>query len=286
MPINFSFLDFIQAQMPNYYDELKIEPFIQVGKSGIKIKKKNRGKFTEYCGGTVTSACIARGKNSSDPAVRKRATFAANARKWKHKEGGYFQEGGTIKHGFAEYSPFQDKIIYVPDQDDVVPPQFIVEQQQKIQNEEPINNTASLGDLISPDNMIRRSKTNFNLDAAVQFLTQNAKEKSTKYCARSVRKALEAGGLDLSDRPSSAYLYDTVLGKLGFKTITQSKGDQLPQGYTPQKGDIVVIGKSKSHPHGHIAMYNGHQWISDFKQKTWHGLINMENNNYTIWRHE
>jgi hypothetical protein len=38
----------------------------------------------------VTSECIARGKNSSDPAVRKRATFAANARKWKHKEGGYF----------------------------------------------------------------------------------------------------------------------------------------------------------------------------------------------------
>lgn len=55
---------------------------------GIHIKKANRGKFTKYCGGKVTSACIAKGKRSSSPAVRKRATFAANARKW-HSDGGY-----------------------------------------------------------------------------------------------------------------------------------------------------------------------------------------------------
>lgn len=50
----------------------------------IHIKKKNRGKFTEYCGGTVTDECIKRGKNSSNPVIRKRATFAANSRKWSH----------------------------------------------------------------------------------------------------------------------------------------------------------------------------------------------------------
>ena len=50
-------------------------------KGGIHIKKKNRGKFTEYCGGKVTQECIARGKKSSDPKIRKRATFADNARK-------------------------------------------------------------------------------------------------------------------------------------------------------------------------------------------------------------
>lgn len=54
------------------------------GKNKIHIKKENRGKFTEYCGGNVTSECISRGKNSPDPAIRKRATFAANARKWNH----------------------------------------------------------------------------------------------------------------------------------------------------------------------------------------------------------
>lgn len=58
---------------------------------GIHIKKANRGKFTEYCGGKVTSECIARGKRSSSPAVRKRATFAANARKW-HADGGKLEQ--------------------------------------------------------------------------------------------------------------------------------------------------------------------------------------------------
>lgn len=68
----------------------------QIGKfkkgNKIHIKKENKGKFTSYCGGKVTSACIAKGKNSSDPAIRKRATFAANARTWKHQQGGVFQK--------------------------------------------------------------------------------------------------------------------------------------------------------------------------------------------------
>ena len=50
----------------------------------IKIKPQNRGKFTDYCGGKVTSECIQKGKNSSDPKIVKRATFAANARKWNN----------------------------------------------------------------------------------------------------------------------------------------------------------------------------------------------------------
>ena len=62
--------------------------FLKKG-SGIHIKKENRGKFTDYCGGKVTSECIARGKASSNPAIRKRATFAQNSRHWsKHKNGG------------------------------------------------------------------------------------------------------------------------------------------------------------------------------------------------------
>lgn len=50
----------------------------------IRIKKKNRGKFTEYCGGKVINECIKRGKNSPNPTIRKRATFADNARHFKH----------------------------------------------------------------------------------------------------------------------------------------------------------------------------------------------------------
>ena len=63
--------------------------------SEIHIKEKNKGKFTDYCGGKVTDECIQRGKNSSNPTTRKRATFADNARKWKHAKGGLIQKCGS-----------------------------------------------------------------------------------------------------------------------------------------------------------------------------------------------
>lgn len=68
----------------------------------IHIKKENRGKFIDYCGGKVTSECIARGKRSSSPTIRKRATFAANARKWHHADGGpLFTHGGIWSNGMT-----------------------------------------------------------------------------------------------------------------------------------------------------------------------------------------
>mgnify|MGYP003295599190 FL=1 len=50
-------------------------PYLKKG-SGIYIKKKNRGKFTEYCGGEVTQECINKAKKSKNPILRKRAIFA------------------------------------------------------------------------------------------------------------------------------------------------------------------------------------------------------------------
>lgn len=58
---------------------------------GIHIKKKNRGKFTSYCGGKVTNECIQRGLHSSNPTTRKRANFAQNVRKFKHAYGGFLE---------------------------------------------------------------------------------------------------------------------------------------------------------------------------------------------------
>ena len=83
------------SSMPNSFETPELAIFAKGGK--IHIKKANRGKFTDYCGGKVTSECIARGKRSKSAAVRKRATFAANARKWHHALGGYlYDEGGNL----------------------------------------------------------------------------------------------------------------------------------------------------------------------------------------------
>lgn len=85
-----------QLQYQKQGGKMNILEFLKKG-SGIHIKKENKGKFTSYCGGTVTDECIRRGKNSSSATIRKRATFAANARKWKHKKGGKaFVEGVNV----------------------------------------------------------------------------------------------------------------------------------------------------------------------------------------------
>lgn len=74
------FLSFHQnnSVLKDLIEASALESYILRFKNGSKIhiKKKNRGKFTEYCGGTVTDECIRRAKKSSNPTLRKRATFA------------------------------------------------------------------------------------------------------------------------------------------------------------------------------------------------------------------
>lgn len=89
------------TSLPNSFNAMPdvstINTFSKGG--GIHIKKKNRGKFTDYCGGKVTSECIQRGLHSSNPTTRKRANFAGNARKW-HSFGGWLNsQGGDFTNG-------------------------------------------------------------------------------------------------------------------------------------------------------------------------------------------
>lgn len=50
----------------------------------IKIKKAHKGRLTAKIG-KPTVKKLKKAKKSSSPALRKQATFALNARKWKHK---------------------------------------------------------------------------------------------------------------------------------------------------------------------------------------------------------
>lgn len=72
-------------QCINYVNQVSGQDLIERFKKGnkIRIKKKNKGSFTRWCGGNVTQECIQRGKRSSNPAIRKKAVFAENSRKWK-----------------------------------------------------------------------------------------------------------------------------------------------------------------------------------------------------------
>lgn len=106
----------------------------------------------------------------------------------------------------------------------------------------------------------------YDIEKATSYLTEHAEPKSQGSCAMYVRLAIKAGGCPIYPRcyPASANEYDTFLPKLGFKEIDLGQ-------YHPQKGDIIVIKAHGTHKNGHIAMYNGKCWISDFVQRDMFG---------------
>lgn len=91
-------------------------------------------------------------------------------------------------------------------------------------------------------------------------------------CATYVREGLESAGFKTSDGSTisqkykskglaaSAYMYDTngIMSDLGFAKIDPSN--------KPLPGDVEVFGRTSHNPHGHIQVYNGKYWVSDFHQ--------------------
>ena len=105
----------------------------------------------------------------------------------------------------------------------------------------------------------------FNIDQATTYLTEQCRNKSIHCCAWYTMRALQAGGCPAIILPAQWYRYYMPL--VQFKEIPK-------ESYNPKKGDVVVFErpsgrswKKISQWWGHIAMYNGRQWISDFKHK-------------------
>ncbi len=100
--------------------------------------------------------------------------------------------------------------------------------------------------------------------AAIKHLNLNAQSRSLGRCAEFIRKSVEAGGVVLQ-RCASAKDYDRSLLAAGFVPVPV---------HTPQEqfmvGDIVIVEPIPGHPHGHMAMFDGSAWISDFRQRHGH----------------
>lgn len=118
----------------------------------------------------------------------------------------------------------------------------------------------------------------WDVDKAVTFLTVHAKSPQQKKiekdqgkggeCAKYVRMAIEAGGISTAGRPIAAKDYVNFLPKIGFGHYRTIKGkaaySRLMGGYIV-KGDIAVYPRPGG-GYGHICMFNGKVWISDFVQ--------------------
>ena len=100
-----------------------------------------------------------------------------------------------------------------------------------------------------------------DINKAVEYLMVHARSIIVRPSSKCIADALQAGGFKFTRQPS-AYMYRTkgVLAKIGFKEISK------PSSF--KKGDITVTDRNSFHPHGHIAMFSGSKWISDFVQKS------------------
>jgi|GEM_PF-995426 len=117
-----------------------------------------------------------------------------------------------------------------------------------------------------------KSGGTYSINNAVNWLNDNAHSswKDAKgECAKYIRWSLEAGfGLEknafLGKTPVPARLYGPFLEGLGFSPVNTTNylsGDiAVIQGYLGGTSDANGI------PYGHIQMYNGTQWLSNWKQ--------------------
>ena len=96
-------------------------------------------------------------------------------------------------------------------------------------------------------------------EEAGRYATENAEKKSIGLCAMHVRKAMIAGGIPLY-QGGNAWHYKYMLPILGFKEIDKKEERRV--------GDIVVFQPIGKRRFGHIAIWNGKQWVSDFKQRS------------------
>ena len=123
----------------------------------------------------------------------------------------------------------------------------------------------------------------WDLDAAIAHLQNAAHEDPGKKCGVYVREAIEAGGIRMNKalnptKEGSAFGFGPILRDTGFRTM--APGEKL------QKGDVVVFQATKGHKHGHVAMFDGRQWISDYKQNSIYAASIYEDNRvpYVIYR--
>ncbi|WP_226294207.1 glycoside hydrolase family 24 protein [Aquimarina algicola] len=116
-----------------------------------------------------------------------------------------------------------------------------------------------------PQELIENKKEGLDLNKVLEGLNKRAgaMDIAVGYCAKYVRWALEDGGMktwgpnEIEQRPNYACNYGPFLLHKGFVEVSN-------EDY--KKGDIVVIESFSGHKAGHIQIYNGENWVSDFIQ--------------------
>lgn len=131
--------------------------------------------------------------------------------------------------------------------------------------------------IISASGLIYLRHCEWSPEEAARYTTEHAEKKSVGMCALYVRKAIIAGGIPLYVG-GDAWSYKYMLPILNFHQVDKNAEREV--------GDIVVFQPIGGRKYGHIAIWNGRQWVSDFKQRNLivHSDYANEGAEYTIYR--
>ena len=115
-----------------------------------------------------------------------------------------------------------------------------------------------------------------DINKFTNFLQGISSYSSSQKCAKSIRLALESAGARFQSHPVAAADWGNTLTKIGYRQIN-------PKFDSPKEGDIYIIDRTGKHVYGHIAGFNGQQWVSDFKQKSY-DVYNEKGLTYKYYR--
>jgi hypothetical protein len=122
----------------------------------------------------------------------------------------------------------------------------------------------------------------WDVNKAVKFLQDHASKPSDS-CAHYTSNAIDAGfGAKVVQRPALAKDFGPALVKAGFHEYSSNEikfGDW-------KKGDLVVFQAIGEHRKGHMAMFDGTRWISDFRQLNFYVLKDGSKPTYKIYRYD
>ena len=128
----------------------------------------------------------------------------------------------------------------------------------------------------SKKNIIASNGQRIDINKFTNFLQGISSYSSSQKCAKSIRLALESAGARFQSHPVAAADWGNTLMKIGYRQIN-------PKFDAPKEGDIYIIDRTSKHVYGHIAGFNGTQWVSDFKQKSY-DVYNEKGLTYKYYR--
>ncbi len=137
---------------------------------------------------------------------------------------------------------------------------------------------------VPPSNTARAAGSRAtDIDRAIERLNTAAAphKKGTGWCSRYVVSAINAGGGHV--RGANARDLGPNLVEGGFRDVG-GRDEYTSGAYQPEAGDVVVFDRVPGHDNGHAAMWNGHQWVSDFPQRRIYAADAYQNGSFRLYR--